>query len=126
MKKAYSLLELLIVVTIVGILASLGSAQYAKTREKVFDKQAMAQLQLIYSMEKSVRSEGPTYVNCNSNSPCASTLNLSLDKSAGWDYCVSGNAANFCASAKHRYNKYWSIYNVNNTVFSGNCPTACW
>ena len=57
MKKSFTLLELVIVIVIIGILATLGFSQYYPLRERALDKEAEANLKLILAAERIWRME---------------------------------------------------------------------
>jgi prepilin-type N-terminal cleavage/methylation domain-containing protein len=125
MRKGLSMIELLLVVTIIGILATLSISGFVKTRARAYDRKLVSQLVMIYAAEKVMRIDGGAYVNCNSGTPCPGALGLSLDTGSGWDYCVKGNATGFCASARHRYGTTNSISNSSDVIMSGNCSPTC-
>lgn len=127
MKKAFTMLELMIAITVVAILVSIGVANYTKTRVGAFNREAISQLRLIYHTEKLIRSESGSYITCNNAmGGCVNALGLKLDTAAGWNYCVGANASGFCASAIHRYGNIASISSTDDTVTGGNCATPCW
>lgn len=125
MKKALTLLEILLVVMIVGITASFGMANYSKSRAQIMDREAKTQLRLMYSAQKNRKADGLSYAVCNSSSPCDSALGITLDGSTGWSYCMRASGSGFCGSARHKYNNIWSISNSSDAVSSGNCSTTC-
>ena len=117
-KRAFTLLEVLVVVIIVGILASLGIINYTPVKERALEKEARSNLQLISAAEKIRRMESNdnTYVACqcndsvdcnNTTNGCNYLLKLSLVKNE-WDYTVttasSGGATNntFTATATRK------------------------
>lgn len=112
--KSFTLIELVIVVIIVGILATLGITQYGSYRENVFDHEAQADLRLILAGERIRRMDdselgGHQY---NEYEACADTLavntNLELTitiTNPAWTYRVvvpyppGGSMQDFCAEA---------------------------
>lgn len=108
-KNAFTLIELLIVVVIVGILASMGLPAYNKTKEVALGKEAKANLKLISAAEKIYKLENTTYKGCvcySIGNPgdfndcdtalgtggCNYNLNLTLNP-ANWDYYVTNVTA---------------------------------
>lgn len=57
MKKSFTLIELLIVIIIIGVLATLAIPQYAKMVEKSKNPEALANLNLIQDVEWAYRTE---------------------------------------------------------------------
>ena len=57
--KGYSLLELIAVIIILGILATLAISQYGGYRERTIDKEAEAHLRLIQAAQRIYRIENP-------------------------------------------------------------------
>gem|GEM_PF-296414 len=60
-KKSFTLIELIIVVVIIGILASMGLPGFNKTKERALDREARANLELIIAAEKIYRMENGRY-----------------------------------------------------------------
>jgi prepilin-type N-terminal cleavage/methylation domain-containing protein len=57
--KGYSLLELIAVIVIIGILATIALSQYSGYRERTIDKEAEAHLRLIQAAQRIYRIENP-------------------------------------------------------------------
>ena len=116
MKKSFTLLELVIVIVIIGILATLGLSQYYPLRERALSREATANLRLIRAAERIYRMESNNAaygacqcsdgVTCNSGAVipvgCNFLLKLSLN-TQNWTYAVtatgSGSTAAFTATA---------------------------
>jgi len=107
-RVAFTLIELILVVVIVVILASVGIAGYTKSREKAITREAMYNLKLIAAAQRVYRMEQGVYVNCscsdasgclNASSGCNALLKLSLNTN-NWTYAVAGapTAANITAT----------------------------
>jgi len=62
-RAAFTLMELLIVVVIVGILAAMAIPQFGKTTERSYQRQAWDMLQTIYAGEQVYFSTNNTYCN---------------------------------------------------------------
>ncbi len=71
-KKGFTLLELLIVIIIIGILASLALPNFGKSKENVLNKEAISNLKLMQVAEKGHYLEMNTYYP----SPAVSTSNI--------------------------------------------------
>jgi len=59
--KGFTILEMIIAIIIIGILATLAINNYSATREKILDNQAIANLKLIRTAEKSYYLDIGTY-----------------------------------------------------------------
>ena len=108
----FTLIELIIVIVIIGVLATLGVSQYYPLRERALDKEAEANLRLIASAERIYRMETQTYVTSNTTSQINSDLRLSITTTRpSWSYFVHGNATNFCAQANRTSGtaRFWTI-----------------
>lgn len=88
-QPAFTLLEILIVVVIVGILATLGFINYTGVKEHAVGKEAQANLKLIAAAEKIYRMEVGGYYGPQFNIGMINTyLKLSL-AGTRWDYSIN-------------------------------------
>lgn len=104
MRKAFTLVELLVVVVIIGILATLAIPQYAKAIERAKGGKARHALGLIAQAEKMYRAELNTYLSVSdggfNSGGLGSYLELNeIDADTDWNYSVAGAAATFTATA---------------------------
>jgi len=93
--KAFSLIELIVVIIILGILAAISIPAFQKTQERAFDNDAKASLKLIQSAEKIYRLETGFYYPPGSTDGNHSTINTNLRLSlpvttSKWNYTVDG------------------------------------
>jgi prepilin-type N-terminal cleavage/methylation domain-containing protein len=98
MKRAFILIEILVVILIMGILSTIALPLYFKARQNTYDKEAWATLKIIKSAEKMRQIETTQYIACNGNTDCGQKLNLDLPVTSGWDYSVTVSGG-FCAKA---------------------------
>ena len=112
--KGFSLIELLVVVSIIGVLAAIGTIAYqgyTSSAQKSATEAAMQQIALAQTEEYS--STGSYYFTdegddiCVPNSDGISDINTNLfegnsqlDSSLGYDVCIFGSANNFTIFAK--------------------------
>lgn len=108
MRTAFTLLEILVVIIIIGILATFGIAQYYPVRERALGKEAIANLKLIAAAEKIYRMEhGKYYPGAIAASEDDVTdindnLKLLLTET-NWDYEIAGGSDNsFSAMARRQ------------------------
>ena len=103
-KKAFTLIELLIVVCIVALLATFAMPAYRKAQDRARDNEAREMLkfiqhaQTVYHMECMDCTD--QYLDCTSSSDCSQVLNLNLSGEY-WNYTVTVSGSAFCAQAEH-------------------------
>lgn len=96
-KRAFTLIELIMVVVIIGILAGLSLAVYRPLRERALNREARANLRLIIAAERILRMETGNFCLPTTTPPCATigdlntNLKLALPTSAdrNWNYSVA-------------------------------------
>lgn len=74
MKKGFSFVELMVVVVIVGIAATLAAPSYSRYTEKSRGRTAAANLAMIYSMEKRYKLDNGVYYDCGGSTTCTTTI----------------------------------------------------
>jgi prepilin-type N-terminal cleavage/methylation domain-containing protein len=126
--RSFTLIELVIVIIIIGILATLATTQYGGAREKAVDKEAISNLKLIQSAEKIYRMESNNntyYPPAGSANTTDINTNLKLSLSAGtnryWDYTAYANGT----GAATRYpgaSRTWTLpIDAENATCTGTC-----
>ena len=101
--KGSSLVELMVVITIIGILAKLGMPMFLVSKERALDKDAKAKLVFIQAAEKITKIEtGAYYPSSGSTSVIGdinTNLGLSLTTGAlSWAFKVDTGTSNITAS----------------------------
>ncbi|MDD5774781.1 MAG: prepilin-type N-terminal cleavage/methylation domain-containing protein [Candidatus Omnitrophica bacterium] len=101
--NAFTLTELMIVIVIIGILATLSIVQFAGPKEQSLEKEARANLKLIAAAQKIYRMETGFYANASNEREINSLLRLMLpsnDTTKNWEYKVtSPGPSEFIANA---------------------------
>lgn len=103
-ETAFTLMELITVLVIIAVLATLGITQYMPVRERAFDREVEANLRLIAAGERIWRMEDANtqYRACANTVAVNTDLRLSLPtNNPNWNYQVFTYAGNtdFCAQA---------------------------
>ncbi len=132
--KGFTMMEMLIVVVIVGILATLSIGYYTAAKENVADSEAKSNLKNIQVAEKSYNLDHNTYYpeppavseagigNINAN------LKLSLPSvgNINWNYTVFSTGNTFCAQATRNggNGRSWFINSpaIGTEPTPGTCP----
>jgi len=134
-KKSFTLIELIIVVIIIGILASMGLPGFEKTKEQALDREAKANMQLILAADKIYRMENGTYWPVNNlesnqaNINTALKLSLPTDAARKWSYEVNNlnTFVNITAGRTGGVNKNWQVKDWDWSTlccFGKDCPTG--
>ncbi|MBN2830856.1 MAG: type II secretion system protein [Candidatus Omnitrophica bacterium] len=97
--RGFTLIELILVVSMIIILAAIGAVNYSKSKNKAIVREAISNLKLIAAAERIYKMEQGSYVNCDNSTGCNSLLKLNLN-AKNWEYKVTGapTAANIQAT----------------------------
>lgn len=97
--RSFTLVELVMVIVIVGVLASLAIPGYFKARQKAIDREAQAMLRLLQSAQKIYKLENEIFTNCANTLDCNTKLRLDLSDN-NWSYNVTAaNNVDFIGKA---------------------------
>ena len=105
MKKGFTLLELIVVIIIIGILATLGFTQYTKVIEKGRTAEAKAILGQIRTAQEVYKQENAAYTT--------TMANLAID--------LTENATAACVDTNHYFN--YSVATANKAIAT-RCTSA--
>jgi len=123
-KQAYTLIELLAVVLIIGVLTGIAFPQYVRSREKTIDKQAIAYLRAIQAAEKSYKLDTGEYFPMGGNTvsnvaDINAGLDLDLVDDGTWDsitVITAGMTPAFRAFVQRNkggFNRQWDIFSIS-------------
>jgi len=139
-KCAFTLLELLIVLIVVGILATIGFVNYSGVKEEALDKEAKISLRLIMAAEQIYRMDTGNYYESENKRPPTqpqSTINLNnnlklslpTSENRTWEYATYPDmcvVSSFCVEAqRHGGNgRLWYLLPLmeDEDPRSGRCP----
>lgn len=112
--NAFTLIELVLVVSIILILAAIAIPNFAKTKETTLDREAKANLNLIAAAEKIYKMENDlnAYGNCANAADCNSLLRLTLDPK-NWSYSVSNASTSAFKGKATRVTNASKCYQIN-------------
>lgn len=112
--NAFTLIELVLVVSIILILAAIAIPNFAKSKETTLDREAKANLNLIAAAEKIYKMENDlnAYGNCTTAANCNSLLRLTLDPK-NWSYAVSGASTSAFKGKATRVTNASKCYQIN-------------
>lgn len=94
----FTLLELMIVVAVIGILASIAVPTYIKVVERARSKEGISNLMIIRAAERIYRLENGTYYASGLIDEINSNLNIDIDENL-FTYTISATATTFTATA---------------------------
>ena len=130
-KRGFTLLELIVVIIIIGVFATISITHYGSTKETVLDKEAISNLKLIRQAERMYNVETTNYypVQAIGTVSDIGTINTGLSlmlptaSNRYWDYVVKYTG---CSKAT-RYNgpnsRIWYLPVGNEEPISGTgCP----
>ncbi|MEW6008072.1 MAG: prepilin-type N-terminal cleavage/methylation domain-containing protein [Candidatus Omnitrophota bacterium] len=130
LSKAFTMMEIMITLVIIGVLATIGFSQYQTSMESALAREARVGLEVIFAAERIIFLQTGGFVACNNTTDCNTNLNLDL-RAGGWDYSVAVVAGpNFTATATRTggllaYNTR-TITLTNAEVWDGTWEVARW
>ncbi len=125
-EAGFTLIELMIVVIVVGILATMAYPNYVTTREKALDKEATSSLLLIRNSERMFFSRIESFYPAPAGTQGNIALingNLTLDLNERvWDYTVGTSSPTAFTATAVRSGRTWTI---TNTAAQPACTGTC-
>ena len=124
----FTLIELVVVIIIIGVFATISFTHYVSTREKVLDKEAISNLKLIRDAERICKVETASYYSSSDISAINTNLSLMLPTASNpyryWNYAVTSTGCGYAT----RYNGpnargwYLTIDNNGDPLSGTSCP----
>ncbi|MBU1124745.1 MAG: prepilin-type N-terminal cleavage/methylation domain-containing protein, partial [Candidatus Omnitrophica bacterium] len=109
MKKSFTMVELVIVMIIVGLLATFAVPTFGGAKERAYDNEAKASLKLIVAAQKIYRMETSNYASGPNTATLNSNLKLSLPTSGPWAYSWVTNTALATRTSGSRARGSWRL-----------------
>lgn len=112
MRKAFTIAELLVVVIMLALLATIAVPQFVNSRQKILNNEAVAMLKLVYESERMHFAANKRYISCSDTLDC--TKKLDIDRQTKyWNITVRVSASdpfNYTARAsKNNGIRRWTI-----------------
>lgn len=125
--KGFTLIELMIVVTLIGIIAVFAIPNYTKSVAKSYEKTGSNNLLIMYSAQKLYKNNGNAYADAANVGDVNTNLNLNII-ATGFTYACDGDAGGFeCTAVKTGGGGFTlKITDADSTVCcdAGTCPSA--
>ena len=125
MKTGFTITELVVVIIIIGILATLALTHYGSVRERTLNREAQANLRLIIAAARIYRMEvGGYYAAPNTAAINANyRLLLPTPATANWNYLTTATVNTCCAQATRApAGRTWRMGDTEDDPVSNTCP----
>lgn len=117
-KKYFTLVELLVVIIVIAFLVMIAVPNFAKSKQRVLNKEAVSQLKLLHDAQRVNYLARQDYRACADNAACWNVFKVDLSSSV-WQYTVeTDGATTFWVNATNSLDsRVWSMnQNMNNPV----------
>lgn len=113
----YSLMELMVVVTIIGIVAAAAAPQYTRTVEQARCDQAVETLRSLWSAQRLHRLEHGTYAVSIKALDDAGLIDRGIDRAdAPFAYTLLGSADTFRIEARRRGTAWTGTFSIDQSA----------
>ena len=127
--KGFTLIEIIVVIIIIGILATLAVTQYTPVRERAVGREAVSTLRLIAAAERIYRMEiGSFYPSPNTTVSVPKDINDNLKVSVNannWDYAISSTSSSDFSATANRVTGTGCKHSIDengNEIPTASCP----
>jgi prepilin-type N-terminal cleavage/methylation domain-containing protein len=128
-KRAFTLIELVVVVIIIGILSSIAFPEFMRVKERAHDKRGMAILRVIDAAERDYKMDTGLYWPDNQTSPffdlsiINSVLSLDIAGEDGWSYTIVSPTGHqtYQAILTRNSGGYGREWHINSTIRQTYC-----
>ena len=123
MHKGFTLIELIVIMIVVGILASFAVPQFIVTKERALDREARSILSLIQAAEKICKMETAAYYPAAGSTSDIDAINTNLrlslpaaSASSSWNYTIDSDAQQATAVRNKAGGRSHSIPFTSDTI----------
>lgn len=90
-QKGFTLVEVLVVIIIIGVLATIGTPMYTGFVKDAMGAEAITAIDSMITGEKVYRQKNNTYVDCQSHEDISRELNIDMSDIHNFDCIVQGS-----------------------------------
>ena len=123
MYKGVTLVELIIVVILIGVIASFAVPGYLGAKERAEGRSAAVMLKMIQAAEKMKKLETNLYAACTDRADCNTKIDLDLPDD-GWAYAVAV-AGGFSATAVKAISGGTCTYTITEALDKPTASAKC-
>lgn len=99
-QKGFTLIEVLVVIIILGVLATIGTPMYTGFVKDAMGAEAIAAIDSVITAEKVYFQKNNTFVSADGHEAISQDLNVDMSDIKNFTCSVDGDAANFTVTCK--------------------------